>query len=157
VNIGIDIDGTISAAPEFFAVLTRTFRREGHKVYIITYREPMAVEATRRELADWGIEYDDMHLCGNAEDMGPWKAKIAKLLDLDIMFDDMPQSLCRLAPEIKRFWLCDSEAYDLEQFVTGASGPPKEEKKDQVSKISRVEIVRRWLGMGRRGSDNDGG
>lgn len=117
VNIGIDIDGTITAAPEFFSVLTRAFRRAGHKVYIITYRQPMAVQATRGDLAAWGIEYDDMYLCGNAEEMGQWKAKIAAMLDLDVMFDDMPQSLSALSEKVKRFWLCDPAAYDLAQIA----------------------------------------
>lgn len=119
MNIGIDIDGTITSAPEFFSVLSRAFRRAGHKVYIITYREPMAVQATRDELAAWGIDYDDMHLCGNREDMGQWKAKIASMLDLDVMFDDMPESLCLLDEKVKRFWLCDPAVYDLARLDGG--------------------------------------
>lgn len=157
MNIGIDIDGTISAAPEFFAALTRAFRQAGHRVYIITCREPMTVRATRSELADWGIEYDDMHLCGNAQNMGQWKAKIAAMLDLDVMFDDMPQSLCRLAPGITRFWLCDSKAYDLKQFVDGVSGPPEEKKDGRIFEFTWVEVLKRWLGIGRQGSSGKEG
>jgi len=150
VNIGIDIDGTISAAPEFFAVLTKAFRQAGHKVYIVTYRAPMSVQSTRRELTDWGIEYDDMHLCGNGEDMGQWKAKIATMLDLDVMFDDMPQSLCRLPAEITRFWQCDSRVYDLEQISRGPVQSPKEKKDGQVIRFKWLENVKRWLGIGSR-------
>ena len=119
MNIGIDIDGTISSAPEFFSCLTRAFRQAGHRVYIITYREPMTVQATRNELALWGVEYDEIHLCGNMEEIGQWKAKIAAMLDLDVMFDDMPQSLCCLAPKVKRFWLCDPGKYDLAGIAGG--------------------------------------
>ena len=113
MNIGIDIDGTISSAPEFFSCLSKAFRHAGHKVYIITYRSPRAVQATRDQLALWGVQYDEMYLCGNMEEMGQWKAKIAAMLELDVMFDDMPQSLCQLGPEVKRFWLCDPQEYDL--------------------------------------------
>lgn len=113
MNIGIDIDGTISALPEFFSCLTRAFRQAGHKVYIITYREPMAIQTTRDQLDRWRVVYDEIYLCGNAEQMGQWKAKIAAMLDLDVMFDDMPQSLCRLGPDVARFWLCDPSTYDL--------------------------------------------
>ena len=117
MNIGIDVDGTITEAPAFFAALTRAFRQMGHKVYVITYREPMLVQATRDQLSGWGVEYDEIYLCGNAEDMGQWKAKIAAMLDLDVMFDDMPQSLCRLDPRITRFWLCDPSQYDLDAIA----------------------------------------
>ena len=120
MNIGIDIDGTISSLPEFFSCLTMAFRQAGHKVYIITYREPMAVQATRDQLDQWRVEYDEIYLCGNTEEMGQWKAKIAAMLELDVMFDDMPQSLCSLGPEVARFWLCDPERYDLAAIGGGA-------------------------------------
>ena len=34
----IDIDATITAAPEFFAWLTRALKRDGHRVLIVSSR-----------------------------------------------------------------------------------------------------------------------
>jgi len=152
MNIGIDIDGTITAAPEFFAVLTRAFRQAGHKVYIVTYRQPLAVQSTRDELARWGIEYDDMHLCGNAEDMGQWKAKIAGLLDLDVMFDDMPAALCRMGPSVTRFWLCDGGVHDLERIARGGEGVAAGGVvSGQASLTPRSRLARAWNSLWGRG------
>ena len=39
MKIGIDIDGTITAAPPLFSVLTRALRKEGHEVVIVTFRD----------------------------------------------------------------------------------------------------------------------
>ncbi len=109
MNVGIDIDGTISEAPELFTLLSRVLRAAGHKVHIITYRDPApaSVEETKRELADWKIAYNALHL---PEDklgigMGEWKGQIAEQLGLDIMFDDALEVLEAMPKRVLRFWV----------------------------------------------------
>jgi len=40
MNVGLDIDGTITEHPAFFALLSTAFRAAGHRVLIFTYRDP---------------------------------------------------------------------------------------------------------------------
>jgi len=47
----IRIDGTISEHPEFFAVLSSALRTAGHRVVVLTYRDPARAEATNAQLA----------------------------------------------------------------------------------------------------------
>ena len=47
MTIALDIDGTISEHPEFFALLAASFRRSGHRVIVLTYRDPVRAAATR--------------------------------------------------------------------------------------------------------------
>lgn len=48
MNVGLDIDGTITENPQFFALLSRVLRAAGHKVHIVSYRDPKSVEETKR-------------------------------------------------------------------------------------------------------------
>src|SRR5581483_11571710 len=63
MNVALDIDGTISEHPEFFAVLSAALRKAGHRVLVLTYRDPARGEATRAQLTAWGIEFDDQDEC----------------------------------------------------------------------------------------------
>jgi hypothetical protein len=60
MNVALDIDGSISRRPEFFAVLSRAIRESGGKVFVVTSRSSNAeVERqTRRELRSWGVQFD---------------------------------------------------------------------------------------------------
>ena len=62
MNIALDIDGTITRNPGFFSVLSQAVRQAGGKVYIVTSRSNAdGVEVqTRKELAAYGIEFDDL-------------------------------------------------------------------------------------------------
>ena len=39
MRIGIDLDETISAMPEWFSLLTKAVVTSGHEIHVITYRE----------------------------------------------------------------------------------------------------------------------
>jgi hypothetical protein len=60
MNITLDLDETITAAPEFFAWLSKHIRLDGGKVYVMTDRSPYARTFTEEELAYYGIEYDEL-------------------------------------------------------------------------------------------------
>jgi acid phosphatase class B len=59
MQIGIDIDDTITAIPEFFRELTASFVKKGHEVHIITSRTETeeARKETEKELKGLGIVY----------------------------------------------------------------------------------------------------
>ncbi|MEI7752556.1 MAG: HAD family hydrolase, partial [Candidatus Omnitrophota bacterium] len=64
MKVCFDIDGTITERPEFFSLLSRAVRKSGGKVFVVTSRTRSAenMEATKREVNDCGIEYDELHM-----------------------------------------------------------------------------------------------
>jgi hypothetical protein len=83
-SIGIDLDGTIDEAPEFFRVLTNLWPG---RVYVITYRNNHA-----RAVADverYGVRYDRVVLVDSFEEKA---ARIAELA-ISVYFDDMDEVL----------------------------------------------------------------
>ncbi len=105
MNIGIDIDATITKYPEFFMELGRIFRKSGHKVYIITGLGDSGLQR-RMEKYTWFDDHswydtitttakynaEEKALIGkvfdNEEIVGRYKQRICKELDIDVMFDD---------------------------------------------------------------------
>jgi hypothetical protein len=86
-SIGIDLDGTIDEAPEFFRLLTNL--RPG-RIYVITYRDDYA-----RAVADvqrHGIKYDQVVLVDS------FREKAARITELGISvyFDDMDEMLMHI-------------------------------------------------------------
>lgn len=114
MNIGIDMDETAMAMPEFFAVLAKAFRTMGHKVFIVSFREPETEPQTERELETWNIEHDGVfHPSDNSEGFAEFKGRMAHELDLDIFFDDMPEAFDNMPEKTHRLWLCDPRVYDM--------------------------------------------
>jgi len=122
MNVGIDIDHTISEVPEIFALLSRALREAGHRVYVVSYRAPADLEKSRAEVDEYGISYDDIFHPQDHEDIPEFKARMARELELDVFFDDMPEAFTEMPPGVKRFWLCDPEVYDLKRMID-ALGP----------------------------------
>ncbi len=60
--LGLDVDGTITANPVFFARLARTVRGRGQVVHVVTSRSPLGEAETRQELAGLGLAYDFLYL-----------------------------------------------------------------------------------------------
>ena len=123
MRVCFDIDGTITAYPEFFSLLSHAVRRTGGEVYIVTSRT-RTVEtkrATREELRELGIEYDHLYILhdrSEAERICPFnnldwyekyifqKTIYCKANRVDIYFDDEEKviSLFRqFLPEVQVF------------------------------------------------------
>ena len=69
MNIALDIDDTITKSPSFFSLLSRSVRREGCRIYIITSRSNVdsVKEQTRQELLSYGVEFDELHVISNKD------------------------------------------------------------------------------------------
>ena len=65
---------------------------------------------------------DDIFHPLDHEDIPQFKSRIARELELDIFFDDMPEAFTQMPHGVKRFWLCDPEVYDLNRMID-ALGP----------------------------------
>lgn len=112
MNIGIDLDDTITDMPEFFTVICAAFLSAGHEVHIITYRDDN--KEAKSDLDEHDIKYTALHLPPeNVKNAETWKAQVAKELNLDLMIDDSPEVLAALPKTCKRMWLCDREVFDL--------------------------------------------
>lgn len=113
MRIGIDLDFTITEMPELFSIFSKALLVAGHEVHIITYRCDDGT--THDELKKLGIAHTKVHIPPNHSKLNApeWKSKLATEYRLDVMFDDSPENLAAMPPQVKRFWLCDPEVYSL--------------------------------------------
>jgi len=95
MKIALDIDGVISTNPQFFSLLTYFFtkKRNNHKVYVLTARNPSRYFETYHELKDWGIHSGDIifmpaDLTRDFTTQGNWKKDIVRDLEIDLWFDN---------------------------------------------------------------------
>jgi hypothetical protein len=110
MNVAIDIDGTIdgsSESPQFFALLSASLKAAGHKVHIVTYRDPQSVAETKQKLKSWKIAYDALHLPNDdfGMGMGEWKRSIAEKVGLTMMIDDALEVLAAMPKGVLRLWV----------------------------------------------------
>lgn len=87
MRIGLDIDGLLDERPEFFAFLSTALRAAGHFVAVLTYRDPAREDQTKRQLAGWGVVYDELHFARALSDKG----RLCRELAIDIYFDDQDE------------------------------------------------------------------
>lgn len=69
--ISLDIDGTITAYPEYFSKLSQQIYESEGKVVIISSRidTPEVRSETEQELASYGVKYDTLYLFKSMDDM----------------------------------------------------------------------------------------
>ncbi len=127
MRVALDIDGTITEKPEFFSLLSRSVRREGGMVYVVTSRlgTPEAEKETRKELLAWKIEFDELIFLPPAGDPRrltcpheglDWyekylwqKVKVCLDRGVDLVFEDDPKVISifeKYAPAIRVFLPC---------------------------------------------------
>ena len=61
-RIGLDIDGTITADPDFFAGVARKWLEAGQEVHIVSTRSPEARAETLLELNQLGVGFTALYL-----------------------------------------------------------------------------------------------
>lgn len=87
MNVGLDIDGTITSMPWLFKILSQGLKKEGHRVVIITFRGEFIKEQTEEMLREMGVVYDKIYYGQNIVDP-EWKGKIAAEENLNVIFED---------------------------------------------------------------------
>lgn len=120
--VGLDIDGTITAAPEFFRMLSEAVYRDGGKVIIVSARSNTrhARRETEFELRELGILYSKLLLLPEGADMlgePPielsylerylWQKVHFSLTEgISVFFDDddlVIDLFCRYAPSVQLY------------------------------------------------------
>jgi hypothetical protein len=124
MNIGIDLDGTITENPAFFSLITMALVAQNHEVHIVTYRDLADEVATIQELAALNIQYTRLHLPPANAAIAAWKLKIATEVKLDMMIDDMPEVLESMPASTQRLWFCDPAIYDLKRCIKALHKTP---------------------------------
>jgi hypothetical protein len=99
MNVGFDIDDTITRCPEFFGIISKALRAVGHRVYVISWREDR--EFAEQDLAECGISFDELVLppqellyaaSGDWKaEAARWKSEVCRKLKVDVFFEDMPE------------------------------------------------------------------
>lgn len=89
MRIALDIDGTISEHPDFFAAVSTALRSLGHAIIVLTYRDPAQAEATRAQLRDWNIAFDELVFAPSLESKG----RLCAELEIDLFFDDQDECI----------------------------------------------------------------
>ena len=111
-HICLDIDDTITYAPEFFRHLVDSF--ESAKISIVTFREDLP--DTREYLASVQVRYDHLYVSSDPEfgkketqSLHQWKATLVnEIIMPDIFFEDMPEVIAAIDEKITVFMPCDS-------------------------------------------------
>ncbi|MGE0434654.1 MAG: HAD family hydrolase [Planctomycetota bacterium] len=109
MKIGLDLDGTITAAPEFFRIVAEALLQAGHEVHVITWRRPEFLKRTQRTLDELGMRYSALHVPEIADTLKPvelWKARVVVELGIELMIDDSADVLGNLPTTVKRMWMC---------------------------------------------------
>ncbi len=103
--LGIDLDGTIDEAPNFFAEINNSWKG---MVYVITYRDDE--KKTRDDAEKYGVRVDAVILVNSFEE----KSRKIKELGITCFFDDMDEVLQHVAPECKVFKIRNEGNFDFE-------------------------------------------
>jgi hypothetical protein len=109
MRIGLDIDGLLDEHPEFFSLLTLLFSSAGHFVAILTYRDPEARSRTEKQLAVWGITYNEIHFARSLTDKG----RLCRELALDVYFDDQDECLVGIDEKTTVFKIRNGGNFDF--------------------------------------------
>src|SRR5262249_22186948 len=87
--VALDIDGTNSERTAVLALLSSALRAAGHRVLVLTYRDPARADHTRAELAGWGIAFDELVFAPSLEGKGA----LCRAHAVDVFVDDQDECL----------------------------------------------------------------
>ena len=96
MRVALDIDGTISEHPEFFAMLSASLRAAGNQVLVLTYRDPARREQTVAELAAWNVSFDELLFAPSLESKGVMCAEHR----VDLFFDDQDECIASVPESV---------------------------------------------------------
>ena len=111
MRVGLDIDGLLDERPEFFALLSTALRAGGHFVAVLTYRDPARREQTERQLAGWGVAFDELHFARSLPDKG----RLCRELRIDVYFDDQDECVAGVDESTTVFKIRNGGNFDFDQ------------------------------------------
>jgi predicted HAD superfamily Cof-like phosphohydrolase len=106
LTLGLDIDGVITDAPEFFSAWSHSWPG---RVVVITFRHDR--EKAIRDLAERKIRYDQLYLVSRFEQ----KAQVILNERVDLFVDDQPEILKHIGKEAWVLLFRNEGNYDFEE------------------------------------------
>ena len=110
MHICLDIDDTITYAPTFFAALVTAI--PDAEITVVTFRKEHI--AAKQTLVEHGIRFDRLIVSADRErglqsgqSLVDWKVSVVNDLSPDWFFEDMPEIVSRIHPDVKVFMPCD--------------------------------------------------
>jgi len=104
--IGLDLDGCIDEAPEFFRKLSQCWPGE---VYVITYRNDQA--KAEQDVASFGIQCDEVILVSSFAE----KAKVIAEKGISVYVDDQDEILMHIPVDVTVLKIRNGGNYDFEE------------------------------------------
>lgn len=95
MRIAVDIDGTITSAPDFFQMMTQTLSQVA-QIHILTARDPNCREETISELVELGVMYDKLAITHE-------KVSYCINKKINVLFEDTDEYFSKLPPEVTVF------------------------------------------------------
>jgi len=94
MRIALDIDGVISAYPQFFAALTNGLKGKA-EIFILSNRDPseQARRETEKELEKWGIWFEHLIISGQKSKVILENGIQVVFENEDEQFQDVPKSV----------------------------------------------------------------
>jgi hypothetical protein len=106
LSIGIDLDGCIDEAPDFFRSLSQCWPGE---VFVITYRTDQ--EKARQDVERFGINYTEIILVSSFEQ----KAEEITKRNIFVYFDDQDEILMHIPESVNVFKIRNGGNFDFDQ------------------------------------------
>ena len=110
MHICLDIDDTITYAPNFFVGICNCF--SDARISIVTFRPDL--DSARNYLRGIGLRYHDLIVSTDPsrgklsnESLHEWKARFVNNLRPDFFFEDMPEVVALIDDDIVVFMPCD--------------------------------------------------
>ena len=106
MKIAVDIDGTITAYPEFFGLFTKAMTKAGCEIHILTDRERETENGIAEELEHYGIRYHKIKITGN---------KAEYIIDerIEVLFEDTDEYFLSLPEEVAVFKVREEDNFDF--------------------------------------------
>ena len=105
INLGLDLDGLLDEANDFFRILARIWPGE---VVVISYRSDYA--KAEADLQQLGIEYDDLVLVDSFDA----KAEVIVRKQVGVYFDDQPEMLKNVPHDVHVFLYRNGGNFDFD-------------------------------------------
>ena len=108
MKIGIDLDNTITAYPEFFTLFTQAVKQIGCQIHIITNREQGTENNISDELKTLRIVFDVIKITGN-------KSKYIIEQGISVFCDDTDEYFLELPETVAVLKIREAGNFDFER------------------------------------------
>jgi hypothetical protein len=107
MKIGVDLDATITAYPEFFNAFTKAMTAAGHEIHVITDRPPGTEMFIAEQLGAYGITYHTIRIARD-------KAAYIIAEGISVLFDDMDDYFVGLPESVAVFKTREHYNFDFD-------------------------------------------